>query len=119
MPPAGAGVCGVAAVCGAGPESVTVTFEVGLTEVEPAVVGGVVLLVSDCTTLGPFDELGALDLLAAWRTASEGFEPPLPLGGTVVVGAGCTVVLVVAGAAVVGGVAGATVVTGALLAAVP
>lgn len=119
VPPAGAGGCGVVAVCGAGTELVTVTFDVGLTVVEPAVVGGVVLFVSDCTTLGPFDELGALGVLAAWSIASEGFEPPLPLGGTVVVGAGCTVVLVVAGAVVVGGVAGATVVTGALLAAVP
>jgi hypothetical protein len=57
--------------------------------------------------------------LAAWRTANDGLDPPLPLAGTVVVGAGATVVPVVAGAAVVGGVAGATVVAGALLAAVP
>lgn len=49
------------------------------------------------------------------RIANDGFEPPTPLTGTVVVGAGATVVAVVAGAAVVGGAAaGATVVTGVL-----
>jgi len=123
MPPTEAGGGGAAAVCGAGLELSPVTFGgVSLTEMEPAAVGMVVLvlLVSDCTTLGAPAELGALGALglaeAVWRTASEGFEPPLPLTGTVAVGAGCTVVLV-AGAAVVGGAAGATVVTGALLAA--
>jgi len=121
MPLAETGVCGATAVCGAGLELSPVTFGVWLTKMEPAAVGVVVLvlLVSDCTTLGAPTGLGALGALglaeAAWRTASEGFEPPLPLSATAV-GAGCTVVLV-AGAAVVGGVAGATVVTGALLAA--
>ena len=122
MPPTEAGVCGAAVVCGAGLELSPVAFGVWLTEIEPAAVGMVVLvlLVSDCTTLGAPAELGALGAPgvaeAVWRTASEGFEPPLPLTGTVAVGAGCTVVLV-AGAAVVGGAAGATVVTGALLTA--
>jgi hypothetical protein len=54
-------------------------------------------------------------LAAVWRVASDGLELPVPLAGTVVDGAGATVV---AGAAVVGGVVVATVV-GALPAAVP
>ncbi len=63
--------------------------------VAAAVIGGVVVI--DC------------------RTASDGFEPPDPLTGTVVV-TGWTVVLVVAGAAVVGGEA---TVVGVLPAVVP
>lgn len=42
-------VCGAAAVCGAGPELSPFTLDVVLTEVEPAVVGVVVLLVSVVT----------------------------------------------------------------------
>ena len=120
VPPVEAGdVCG-AAVCGAGVELSPFEFDDVLTEVEPAVVGVDVLLVSDVTTAWPAG-LGATVvavLLADWRTANDGLEPPLPLGGTVVAGAGATVVLVVAGAAVVGGVAVATG-AGALLATVP
>jgi len=64
MPPTEAGGCGAAAVCGAGLELSPVTFGgVWLTEMEPAAVGMVVLvlLVSDCTTVGAMVELGALD----------------------------------------------------------
>lgn len=91
-----------------------------VTEVEPGVDGEVVLLVSVVTEpveagAGATVVVGDAMAWADWRTASDGFDPPLPLGATVVVGAGATVVLVVAGAAVVGGV----VVAGALVAVVP
>ena len=116
--------CGAAAFWGAGVEPSPFAFagvsaDV-LTEVEPAVVGVDVLLVSDVTTAWPagFGATVVTGVLADWRTANDGFEPPLPLGGTVVAGAGATVALVVAGAAVVGGVAVATG-AGALLATVP
>lgn len=116
-PPVEEGVCGAAAVCGA---------EVALfdgwpvddsaTEVETGVDGAVVLFVSVVAVPVPPVETGTV-VVTDWtdfRTASEGFEPPLPLGATVVLGAGCTGVLV-ADAAVAGVVAGAPVVGEALL----
>ena len=77
----------------------------------PAVNGAVVVLVvSDFTAAGPLLFVGTVVVVAVicWRTASDGLDPPVP-EGTVVVGAGATVV---ADAAVGGEVAGATVVTG-------
>ena len=84
---------------------------------EVAAVVGVVLAVADFTVAVPPDTAGVVvgGVVVAeaicWRTASDGFDPPLPPTGTVVAGAGVTVVFVVAGAAVVGVVAGAAVVT--------
>jgi hypothetical protein len=105
--------CGAAAVCGAGVE-LPVAGDVCDTVVVPAVSGAVVLVVAGVTAAAAtvVGGVGVMD----WRTASDGLEPPPPLTGTVVVGAGWTAVLV-AGAAVVGGVVGATVV-GTLLATV-
>ena len=103
--------CGAVAVCGAG-VVVSVTLAVCDTGVVPAV-GEVVLVVSDFTTAGATVVGGVV--VTDWRTASDGFEPPPPLTGTVVVGAGWAAV-VAAGAAVVGGV---VVATGTLLAVVP
>ncbi|HJV08211.1 MAG TPA: hypothetical protein VJ653_00960 [Acidimicrobiales bacterium] len=103
--------CGAAAVCGAGVESVTVAG--WATEVVPA---GVVVLVESGFTAAGATVVGGV-VVSDCRTASDGFDPPLPLSGTVVVGAGWAAV-VVAGAAVVGVVAGATVV-GVVLATVP
>jgi hypothetical protein len=82
---------------------------VWVTEVVPADVGATVLLVSCLTSLDP---LGEPSLLADSRTDIEGFEPPVPPKGTVVLVTGLTVVLVVAGTvvAVAVGAAGATVV---------
>ncbi len=58
--------------------------------------------------------VGVVVVVIEWATTSDSCEPPLPPTGTVVAGAGATVLFVVAGAAVVGpGVvvaAGATVV---------
>ena len=111
------GACGAAAVCGAGvalfdgwPVDDWVTAAAAGVDV------GVVLLTSVLTALAAPVETGTVVVAAArdWITAIVGFDPPLPLGATVVLGA-CGVVT---GAAVVGGVAGATVVTGALLTAV-
>ena len=102
--------CGAAAVCCAG-VVVSVTLAVCDTGVVAAV-GEVVLVVSDFATAGATVVDGVV--VTDWRTASDGFEPPPPLTGTVVVGAGWAAV--VAGAAVVGG-AGATVV--GVLATVP
>ncbi|MFN2503534.1 MAG: hypothetical protein ABR540_04760 [Acidimicrobiales bacterium] len=77
----------------------------------PAVNGAVVVLVvSDgFTAADPLGFVGTVVVVAVicWSTASDGLDPPLPVG-TVVVGAA----VAVAGAAVVGVVAGATVVTG-------
>jgi hypothetical protein len=86
----------------------------------PAVVGVDVLLVSNVTAAWPAGLGATVVAVACCRVANDSFEPPLPLGGTVVVGAGAgaTVVLVVAGAAVVGGVVVATG-AGTLLADVP
>jgi hypothetical protein len=88
-----------------------VGVDVWVTEVVPAVVGEVVLFGSVLTA-------GALAgarvvVVSDRRTSIDGFEPPLPTEGAVVVGAAATVVAVVAvaGAVVVGVVAGATVVT--------
>lgn len=94
-----AGVCG-AAVWDAGLGLVTI--DGWLAEGEPVGVGATVLGVVDFTTGGAVVVV-AID----WSTASDTFEPPVPMSGTVVVGAGATVV---AGTAVVGGVAGAAVV---------
>jgi hypothetical protein len=69
-----------------------------------------VLVVSDFTAAAATVVGGVV--VTVFRIAIVGFEPPDPLTGTVVAGAGA----VVAGAAVVGGAAGATVVTGTLLA---
>ena len=124
-PPEGEGVCDAAAVCGAG----VALFDGWpvddwVTEVEAGVdVGVVVLFVSVLTAPVEPVETGTVVVVAwpdwaACNAAIDGFEPPVPLGATVVLGADCAAVLV-AGAAVVGGVAGATVVTGALLAPVP
>jgi hypothetical protein len=87
-----------------------------VTDVEPAVVGGVVLWVTGLTELVPPAGAGWVDgWLTGWLADSStdmlGFEPPLPLTGTVVV-TGLTVVVVAAAGAVVGGGAGADV-TGA------
>ena len=117
--------CGAVAVCGAGAglSAFPVDDDV-LTEFELGVAGAEVLLVSWVTVAVPpglAAGAGAVVVtaaLAAWSVDSDGFEPPLPLTATVVVGAGATVVLVVAGAAVVGGVVVATV-PEAPLAAVP
>ena len=115
--------CGAVAVCGAGAELSPFPVDEVVTEVAPALVGAVVLVVSWVTVAVPpglAAGAGAVvgtGALAAWRVESDGFELPLPLGATVVVGAGATVVLV-AGAAVVGGVVVATV-PEAPLAAVP
>jgi hypothetical protein len=85
-----------------------------VTEVGPGVVGAMVLFVPVVTAPVAPVETGTV-VVADWtdwadcRTASEGFEPPLPLGATVVLGAGCAAVLVADGA-LVGVVAGATVV---------
>ena len=103
---------GAAAEAGGDTELVPdgVLFAAVLTVVGGAVVGVVVLV-----SVVPTDEpLAVASLLADSRTASDGFDPPLPVVATVVVGA-ATVVLVAAGAAVVGGV----VPTVALLGAVP
>jgi hypothetical protein len=111
--------CGAAAVCGAGLELSLFPVDVVTDEV-PGVEGAEVLLVSVVTVAVPpglAAGAGAVvvgGVLADWRTDSDGFELPLPLGATVVVGAGT----VVAGAAVVGGVVVATV-PEAPLAAVP
>ena len=84
-----------------------------VTETSPADVGAAVLFDSCFSTPAP---VGAVGLLAAWSTASDGFEPPLPPWGTVVLVTGA-VVLVVAGASVV---VGATAVfTVVLVTAVP
>ncbi|HET7721432.1 MAG TPA: hypothetical protein VFK43_15805, partial [Acidimicrobiales bacterium] len=102
--------------CAAGAELPPVAGDVWVTEVVPAVVGAVVVLVvSDgFTAADPLGCVGTVVVVAliCWSTASDGFDPPVPVG-TVVVGAA----VAVAGAAVVGVVAGATVVTG--LAVVP
>ena len=99
--------CGAVAVCGAGAELSPFPVDDVVTEVAPALVGAVVLVVSWVTVAVPpglAAGAGAVvgtGALAAWRVESDGFELPLPLGATVVVGAGATVVLV-AGAAVAG-----------------
>jgi hypothetical protein len=85
--------CGAAAVCGAG-VGVSVTLAVWDTEVVPAAT--VVVLVVSGFTAGAATVVGGLVVTVA-RIAIDGFEPPVPLTGTVVVGA-----IVVAGAAVVG-----------------
>ncbi len=97
-----------------------------VTEVEAGVDGEVVPLVGVVTVAvgvgaGATVVVVAATAWADWRTASDGFEPPLPPGATVVVGADATVVAVVpvAGAAVVGGVVVASAVAGAALAVVP
>ena len=95
----------------AGAEASPVAVDVWVTEVVPAVVGAVVVLVvSDgFTAADPLGCVGTVVVVAliCWSSANDGWDPPLPMG-TVVVGAGAAV----AGAAVVGVVAGATVVTG-------
>jgi len=111
-PPVEEGVCDAAAVCGAG-VALFDGWPVGdsVTEVEPGVVGAVVLFVSVVTAPVAPVETGTV-VVTDWtdsRTAIDGFEPPLPLGATVVLGAGCAGVLV-ADAAVVGVVDEATVV---------
>jgi hypothetical protein len=97
------------ASCAAGAERSPVAVDVWVTEVVPAVVGAVVVLVvSDgFTAADPLGCVGTVVVVAVicWSWANDGLEPPVPVG-TVVVGAA------VAGAAVVGVVAGATVVTG-------
>ena len=97
------------ASCAAGAEPSPVAVDVWVTVVVPAVVGAVVLVVSDgFTAADPLGCVGTVVVVAVicWSTANDGLEPPVPVG-TVVVGAA----VAVAGAAVVG-VAGATVVTG-------
>jgi hypothetical protein len=100
-----------AGVCAAGAEPPPVAVDVWVTEVVPAVVGAVVVLVvSDgFTAADPLGCVGTVVVVAVicWSTANDGLDPPDP-EGTVVVGAA----VAVAGAAVVGVVAGATVVTG-------
>jgi hypothetical protein len=85
--------------------------------VVPAVNGAVVVLVvSDgFTAADPLGCVGAVVVVAdiCWSTASDGLDPPLPVGA-VVVGAGA-----VAGAAVVAVVAGAAVVTGLTVPSLP
>lgn len=110
-PPVEDDVCGADAVCGAGMALFDGwPVDDSVAEAEAGVDGAVVLFVS--VSAAPVGlETGAL-AATDWtdcRTASDGFEPPLPLGATVVLGACCAGVLV-ADAAVVGGVAGATVV---------
>ena len=111
------------ATCAAGAEPSPVAFDVWVTEVVPAVVGAVVVLVvsgaDGFTAADPLGCVGTVVVVAviclSW--AYDGLDPPVPVG-TVVVGAA----FAVAGAAVVGVVAGATVVTGlasALLVEVP
>lgn len=99
-----------AGVGAAGAEPSPVAFDVWVTEVVPAVNGAVVVLVvSDgFTAADPLGFVGTVVVVAfiCWSTASDGLDPPVPVG-TVVVGAGA-----VAGATVVGAAAGATVVTG-------
>jgi hypothetical protein len=121
VPPVEPGDCGdEAAGCEAGVEASPLPVDEVLTDVEPAIVGVVVVLfVSVVTTAWPPGWAIGLGAMFAWadsRAVSDGLEPPDPLGGAVVA-TGFTVVLVVAGAAVVGGVV-ATVV-GLLPADVP
>jgi hypothetical protein len=106
-PLVGAEVCG-AAVWAAGLELPPVPIDGWLAEGEPVGVGATVLGVVDFTTGG-----AVVVVVSDWSTAIDGFEPPVPMSGTVV-GVGATVV---AGAAVVGGAAGAAVV--GVLAVVP
>jgi hypothetical protein len=88
-----------AGVCAAGAEPPPVAVDVWVTEVVPAVVGAVVVLVvSDgFTAADPLGCVGTVVVVAVicWSWANDGLEPPVPVG-TVVVGAA------VAGAAVVG-----------------
>jgi len=92
VPPEDEGVCG-AAVCEAGVPPPFGDTVVGgwLTGVVAAVVGVVVLFVSDFTTAAGVVVVVDSD----WSTESDGTEPPLPPGGTVVAGADATVVFVV------------------------
>lgn len=119
VPPEDEGVCGAPAVCGAGALFDGWPVDGWVTEV-PGVDVGVVLVVSVLTTpVAAAVETGTV-VVDAWtdwtdcRTDIDGFEPPLPLGATVVLGADGA-----AGATVLGGAAGAAVVTGALVATVP
>ncbi|MDQ4067948.1 MAG: hypothetical protein M3203_00475 [Actinomycetota bacterium] len=111
------GDSGAAAACGTGLEPSPLPVDDVLTE-ELAAGGAVVVVTSGFTTGdapvcagGTVVVVGA-GVLTVWSVASDGFELPPPVEGTVVLTAGATVV---AGAAVAGGV----VVAGALLAAVP
>ena len=108
-PPVEESVCGAVAVCGAGVVFDGWAVDDSVTEVDPGVVGAVVLFVSVVVVPVAPLETGTVVVtdLTDSRTAIDGFEPPLPLGATVVLGAGCAGVPV-ADAAVVGVAAGAT-----------
>jgi hypothetical protein len=114
-----AGVCGDAT--GAALEPSAFPLDDWVTEVEPAVVGDVVLWVVWVTTLDPPAEPGevvgvgltVVDVLMDCSTAMLGFEPPPPLTGTVVA-TGVAVVLVAAAGAVLGGVLAGAVAAGAV-----
>ena len=119
-PPVEEGVCDATAVCGA---DVALfdgwPVDESVPGVEPGVVGAVVLFVSVVVVPVAPLETGTV-VVTDWtdsRTAIDGFEPPLPLGATVVLGAGCAGVPV-ADAVGVGVVDEATVV-GALPSGVP
>lgn len=111
VPPEVEGVC-AAAVRGAGLEPVPVTSgDDWVTGAVAAVVGVVVLFGSDFTRAAAADGAGVVVVvviaaLIACSTSGDGFEPPTPLTGTVVLGAGATVVFGVAGAAVAGATVG-------------
>ncbi len=110
-PPVEESVCGAVAVCGADVVFDGWPVDNSVPEVEPGVVGAVVLFVSVVAVPVVPVETGTV-VVTDWtdnRTAIDGFEPPLPLGAAVVLSAGWADA-VVAGAAVVGVVAGATVV---------
>lgn len=118
-PPVEEGVSGAAAVCGAVALFDGWPVDDSVTEVEPGVVGAVVLFVSVETAPVVPVETGTV-VVTDWtdsRTAIDGLEPPLPLGATVVLGAGCAGALVAD--AVGAGVVDEATVVGALLAAVP
>jgi len=102
VPPDEPGVSG-AAVCGAGSP---VVLDVGATGVVPAVAGDVVALGAAGVTTVVLGAAGTVVVTTDCIIDSDTFELPDPTSGTVVGGAGATVV---AGAAVGGGVACATV----------